>query len=87
MVYLYKEFKLDNNTHNSKKIKLRIKEYSETKENHVALNTSILETALHLEDSFGIRLSDDEITLEFLGTQEAMVNLVKDKLTCAEYAE
>ena len=78
---------LDRTMHNLPKVKQGIEDYISAKNSPEPLQTSVLETALYLEDSFGIRLADDEMSPEFLGTREKIENLVKDKLACAESAE
>ena len=65
----------------------RIEEYVATKENMQVFAASFLETALYIEDEFGIVLTDEEITPEYLAEPASVVLLVMEKLKCAESAE
>jgi hypothetical protein len=58
-----------------------IDEYVRAKNDVLALETAIPETALYLEESFGIRLSDAEMTREHLASPEAIMALVTAKLS------
>ncbi len=40
---------------------------------------SLLETALFVEEAFGIRLSDDEIVPAVLGSRESLMDLISRK--------
>ena len=48
---------------------------------------STLETALFIEDTFNVKLSDEEISPKYLGSRNLIIKLVEDKLSCAESAE
>ena len=50
------------------------------------IEESTLETALFIEDTFNVKLSDDEISPKFLGSRNLIIKLVEDKLSCAESA-
>ena len=71
-----------NETHRAYSILL---EYVQTKEGRIA--ESILETALFIEDTFHLKLSDDEISPKLLGSSKLIITFVKEKLACAESAE
>ena len=64
-----------------------ILEYSSTMKSSTTFADSFLETALYIEDAFGITLADEEIDSTILATPELVVTLVKEKLKCAESAE
>lgn len=63
-----------------RRIKQIIDEYAAMKETHGRFSDAVVETAMFIEDTFGIRLTDEEINAEFLGTDTSVVNLVKAKL-------
>ena len=57
-----------------------LKEFSAYCKNPGSDETSLLETALFLEDIFGFLLTDDEICQEMLGDHSSIEKLVFEKL-------
>ena len=48
---------------------------------------NVLETALYVEDAFGIVLNDDDISQQSLGSSRAILYTVMSKIECVESAE
>ena len=65
----------------------KILEYINSKSSRKELEESFLENALFIEDTFGIYLTDEEITPTKLGSADAIIALMDAKTTCAESAE
>lgn len=69
----------------------RVKEFTNIRENAGGDEAALLEAALFVEDVFEIRLSDEEICEENLGTHQAIEKFVSKKLEvsgpCAEFVE
>ena len=72
---------------NEEIITLHIKELREMQQTRGKPERSILETAMFLEDVFGIYLEDAELDEAHLGSEanlEALTSLVVQKLSCPE---
>ena len=57
-----------------------VSEYLESKQESGDRLRYLLETALYLEDVFGITIQDDQIDDAHLGSHSAIVSLVREKL-------
>jgi hypothetical protein len=67
-------------TWNAARIDARINEYRDFRPEPGDDELVLLESALFLEEAFGILLSDEEITPAALGTHDSMRRLVIQKL-------
>ena len=56
-----------------------VRDYFAHKAGAADLCDAYLETALYLEDTLGITLTDDDLTAERLGDEEAILRLVEQK--------
>jgi len=65
-------------------VRERVAEYAAARGNAGADPSAQVEAALFVEDVFGLRLGDDDMTEAQLGTTEAMVRLVVERLEGGE---
>ena len=74
-----------------KEVHQRLVEFSGIRQNAGKEEAALLEVALFLEDTFGLVLSDEEISAENLGTSGAIERFICEKLylgeACAGSAE
>ena len=74
-----------------REVRKRLAEFSRIRQNAGKEEAALLEVALFLEDTFGLVLSDEEISEENLGTHDATARFICERLVlgeaCAESAE
>lgn len=57
-----------------------IDDYLRMKGSDQALRSSVLETAMYIEDTLGIRLTDEDLRPEVLGSATAVRRLVQQRI-------
>ena len=67
-----------------KEVRKRLAEFSGIRQNTGKEEAALLEVALFLEDTFGLVLSDEEISEENFGTHEATEIFICEKLDLGE---